>query len=50
MEGVGGRFDEEHAEPGVRPEQAGDEVLVAAPHAVPFLEGQHHQVGHNTLR
>ena len=39
MERVSARLDEEDAQVGVLAQQAVDEVLVAAPHAVPGLEG-----------
>ena len=47
---VGRRFDEEHAQRGIRSQQTRDEVLVAAPHVVPRLERHHHEIGHRALR
>ncbi len=50
IHGVGGRLDEEHTQRRVGAQQTGDEMLVASPHLVPRLEGQHDQVRHSRLR
>jgi hypothetical protein len=50
VEGIHGRLDEEDAEVGVRAQESVDQVLVATPHCVPRLEGEHDEVRHRTLR